>query len=107
MPHPSHPRRPKLVAAALLACLYPAAARAADKPSAPAEPKIWKQTPDEAQVVAATFVGGKGNEWLVSGGFQPDGTVVLAGNVAGPVLELPVPVQVVGADLPAPPRPSR
>ena len=41
--------------------------------------------------MTATFVGGRGNEWLAGGGFQPDGTVVLAGNVAGPVLELPVP----------------
>lgn len=70
--------------------------------SAPAEPKFWKDSPDQAQVLAATFVGGKGHEWLVGGGFQPDGTIVLVGNVAGPLLELSVPVQVLGTDLPAP-----
>lgn len=66
------------------------------------KPKLWKDVPDRAEIASATFLGGKGHEWLVSGGFQPDGTVVLVGNVAGPVLELPVPVNVIGTDLPAP-----
>ena len=66
------------------------------------QPKYWKDAPDQAKVLAATYLGGKGHEWLVAGGFQPDGTIVLAGNVAGPVFELPVPTQVIGTDL-APP----
>lgn len=70
--------------------------------NASADPKFWKDSPEQAQVLAATFIGGKGNEWLVGGGFQPDGTIVLVGNVAGPTLELSVPVQVLGTDLPAP-----
>jgi hypothetical protein len=71
--------------------------------NASAEPKFWKESPDQAQVLAATFIGGKGNEWLVGGGFQPDGTIVLVGNVVGLTFELPVPVQILGTDLPAPP----
>lgn len=52
----------------------------------PEAPKFWKDIPEQADVLAATFLGGKGNEWLVSGGFQPDGTVVVVGNVIGPFL---------------------
>src|SRR4051794_30237563 len=73
----------------------------------PAKMKFWEDTPDQADVLAATYVGGKGHEWLVGGGFQPDGTVVLTGNVLGPVLELAVPVQVLGEDRPAPPEAKR
>jgi hypothetical protein len=67
------------------------------------EPRFWKEAPHPAEVMAATFLGGPGHEWIVSGGFQPDGTIVLVGNVAGPQLELAAPVRVVGSDLPAPP----
>lgn len=63
---------------------------------------IWGNTGDGADVLAATFLGGKGHEWLAAGGFQPDGTVVLVGNVLGPTLEMPVEVKVIGTDLPAP-----
>jgi hypothetical protein len=42
-------------------------------------------TPADAKVVTATFLGGKGHEWLVGGGWQPDGAVILAGNVIGPL----------------------
>ena len=70
--------------------------------AAPEAPKFWKDIPERADVLAATFLGGKGNEWLVSGGFQPDGTVVVVGNVIGPVLELSKPAMVIGTDLPAP-----
>lgn len=38
---------------------------------------------DQADVVSVTFLGGKGHEFLCDGGFQRDGTVVLAGNVIG------------------------
>jgi hypothetical protein len=65
-------------------------------------PKFWKDIPEQADVMAATFIGGKGNEWLVSGGFQPDGTVVVVGNVLGPVFELSKPATVIGTDLPPP-----
>lgn len=75
-----------------------------DAPPFPA--KYWKEAPDQAEVRAATYIGGKGTEWLVSGGFQGDETIVLAGNVLGPVLELPVEVKVLGADLPAPAEPK-
>jgi hypothetical protein len=71
------------------------------------QPLTWPDTPDRAEVLAATFLGGKGHEWLVAGGFAPDGTVVLVGNVLGPTLDLPVPVRVLGEDLPPPQEPKR
>lgn len=64
--------------------------------------RTWKESTEPAEVVAATFLGGKGNEWLAAGGFQPDGSVVLAGNVLGSTLELSAPTKVIGADRPAP-----
>lgn len=70
------------------------------------KPRFWKDVPDQADVMAATFLGGKGHEWLVSGGIQSDGTVVVVGNVLGPTLELAVPVKVIGTDLAAPPEPK-
>ncbi len=70
------------------------------EPASPEPLKFWKDIPEQADVMAATFIGGKGNEWLVSGGFQPDGTVVVIGNVIGPVFELPKPAGVIGTDLP-------
>jgi hypothetical protein len=103
----------KLALGSLLAlplfCVGPLAL-AAEKPPAspPSEPKLWKQTSDQAQILAATFIGGRGNEWLAAGAFAPDGTMVLAGNVAGPLLEFPdMQVQVIGTDLPAPPAAER
>ncbi|MEI6231570.1 MAG: hypothetical protein WCT04_00855 [Planctomycetota bacterium] len=70
-------------------------------------PKFWKDIPERAEVLNATFLGGKGNEWLVAGGFQPDGAVVVVGNVLGPVFELSVPTSVIGTDLPPPPATKR
>jgi len=69
--------------------------------------RFWKDVPDQAEVVAATFLGGKGHEWLIGGGFQFDGTIVLAGNVRGPVFEMPIAEKVIGTDLdkPAEPKP--
>ena len=58
----------------------------------------WADRPDQAQVLSASFLGGKGTEWLTDGGFQPDGTVVLCGNVFGSVFEMPVKVKVIGTD---------
>lgn len=60
--------------------------------------RYWPARPDQAVVLAATFLGGKGHEFLVDGGFQPDGTVVLVGNVMGVPLELGVPETVLGKD---------
>jgi hypothetical protein len=54
---------------------------------------------DGATVVSASFFGGIGNEWLAAGGFAPDGTVVLAGNVIGPEFQE---ASVLGRDGPKP-----
>ncbi|WP_439631663.1 hypothetical protein [Gemmata sp.] len=89
--------------------LFAFAALAALAAPAPAQPKpdrTWKPPADGVEVVAATFLGGKGTEWLASGGFQPDGRVVLVGNVLGPTFEVPVKVGVIGTDLPAPAEPK-
>jgi hypothetical protein len=59
---------------------------------------FWPERPWQAEVLTATFIGGKGHEWLVGGGFQPDGTVVVAGNVAGGVFDLGVRATVIGRD---------
>jgi hypothetical protein len=66
----------------------------------------FRNTPDQAAVVAASSLGGKGTEWLAGGGFQPDGTVVAAGTALGPVLELGVNAAVIGTDAPPPPAPQ-
>jgi hypothetical protein len=96
-------------AAALIGCgcylLSISSSQGADKPSG--QVKFWKEVSDPAQVLAATFLGGKGHEWLASGGFQPDGTIVLVGNVIGPVMDLSPAAKVIGTDLPPPPAPQR
>ena len=86
-----------LVTALLLASV----ARADEKPK-----RIRKTSPDGVEVLAATFLGGSGTEWLASGGFQPDGKVVLVGNVLGSTFDLPGPVGVIGTDRPAPADPE-
>ena len=58
----------------------------------------FAKTPDQAQVVAATYLGGNGTEWLAGGGFQPDGTVVVAGVALGPKLDLGGRETVLGRD---------
>jgi hypothetical protein len=88
-----------------LACLSAACvAASAAEPRADSKPEKYflKESANQAQVVTATFLGGKGHEWLVGGGWQPDGSVVLAGNVLGPKLELGAAAAVIGADLPPP-----
>jgi hypothetical protein len=50
---------------------------------------------DGVKVVSAGFFGSGGHEWLVAGGFSPDGTVILAGNVLGPEFR---PAMVLGQD---------
>ena len=69
----------------------------------------FKDSPDQATVAAATYLGGEGTEWLVGGGFQPDGTVVLVGNALGPALRVAGKDAAVigGRDAPAPPPPQR
>jgi hypothetical protein len=65
--------------------------------------RFWPAPADPVKVVRATFLGGAGTEFLVGGGFQPDGSVILVGNCLGPRLGLSVPEKVLGPDLPAPP----
>lgn len=61
--------------------------------------KKFEKTPDRAEVLAATYLGGSGTEWLVSGGVQPDGTIVAAGVCLGPELNLGIKATVLGKDL--------
>lgn len=65
---------------------------------------FWPDRPDQGEVTTASFLGGAGNEWLVGGDFLPDKTLVLAGNVAGPVFDLGVAPVILGTDG-APPAP--
>ncbi len=68
----------------------------------------FKQTPDQAQVVAASLLGGSGTEWLVGGGFQPDGSVIAVGTTLGPTLELSgKAIRVLGVDTVAPKKPEQ
>ena len=59
------------------------------KNATPAEP---------VRVLSAGLLGGAGTEWLAGGGFQADGTIVLAGVALGPVLDLGVKETVLGKD---------
>ena len=45
--------------------------------------KKFAETPDQAKVMIASPLGGEGTEFFTSGGFQPDGTIVLVGNYLG------------------------
>ncbi len=63
----------------------------------------WPDRADRAEVVTAGFLGGKGNEWLVGGGFRPDGALVLVGNGIGGDFELPAGAKVLGPDGVRPP----
>ena len=68
----------------------------------------YADAPGKATPVLATCLGGPGTEWLVGGGFAPDGSALVAGVALGPVLELAgVKAQVIGTDTPAPPTPER
>ncbi|MEI7765860.1 MAG: hypothetical protein WCJ97_00325 [Phycisphaerae bacterium] len=59
---------------------------------------FWPARADQAEVVTASFLGGAGNEWLIGGDFLPDKTLILAGNVAGPVFDLGVKPTILGND---------
>lgn len=91
---------PAFIALFLAVTLAPGA-HAQAKPN-----RIWKSSPDGVEILAATFLGGSGTEWLASGGFQPDGAIVLVGNVLGPTFDVPGQVGVIGADLPPPAEPK-
>src|SRR3954469_22387722 len=100
-------RWPVACAVGLLAALAGLSLRAADSRYVELSRKFGK-TRDQAKVVAASYLGGPGTEWLVSGGFQPDGTVVVAGTALGPALEIGSgPVKVLGTDEPPPGAPQR
>jgi len=58
----------------------------------------FAQTPDQAAVLLSSYFGGTGTEWLTGGGFQPDGTLVLAGVALGPDLDLGPKTIVLGRD---------
>ncbi len=81
---------------ALLAC---AGARAALPASRFDEfTKKFARTADRAEIITSTYVGSAGTEWLAGGGFQPDGTLVVAGTSLGPTLDLGTPATVLGTD---------
>jgi hypothetical protein len=97
---------------------YATAIEAAAKPPNPTVPEGQKRSPhalqggpmhyfpdraDAAVPLVATFIGGPGPEWLVGGGFLPDGTVLLVGNVQGGVFDLGTKATVLGADATRPP----
>jgi hypothetical protein len=65
------------------------------------------KAPDQAKLVRSSLLGTAGTEWFCGGGFQPDGTIVLAGVSLGPTLDFPgVSPVVLGVDQPAPPVPQ-
>lgn len=59
---------------------------------------------DGVEIVSASYFGGSGHEWLVAGGFSPDGGIVLAGNVLGPEFG---PSEILGSDGTPPNLPKR
>ena len=65
--------------------------------------RFWPEPANPVKVLSATFLGGTGTEFLIGGGVQPDGTVVLVGNSLGPKLGLEPAEKVLGPDQPAPP----
>ncbi len=94
--------------AALTALLAVAPASAQPKTRYHEFTKKFAKTSDQAKVVSATYLGGPGTEWLVAGGFQPDGTIVVAGTSLGPTLAIGSgKPKVLGTDAPAPPEPER
>jgi hypothetical protein len=95
-------------AAALLALAGLASTAAAPESRYRQYSKKFAKTSDRARVVAATYLGGPGTEWLVAGGFQSDGTIVVAGTALGPSLEIgSEQPKVLGTDGPAPSAPKR
>ena len=56
--------------------------------------------------VVASPLGSTGTEWISCGGFQPDGTLVLAGVTLGPGFDLPGVTEVIIGQDQAPPAPQ-
>ncbi|MCC5843866.1 MAG: hypothetical protein JJU05_06400 [Verrucomicrobia bacterium] len=48
----------------------------------------YANPPDAARPLAASYLGGSGDEYLIAGDFLPDGTLYLAGNAFGPEFDL-------------------
>ncbi|MFP4106009.1 MAG: hypothetical protein ACLFVU_07955 [Phycisphaerae bacterium] len=70
--------------------------------------KRFKENADQAKVISSTYLGGSGTEWLVGGGFQPDGSITLVGTSLGPQLSIAgKDADVIGTDLRAPNKPER
>ena len=56
-----------------------------------------------AKPMVSSYLGGSGDEYLIGGAFQRDGTLYLAGNAFGPSFNLAAAsVQVLGEDQPSP-----
>ena len=59
----------------------------------------WNDPEDKATPLAATFLGGSGNEWLAAGAFKKDGSVIVVGNFIGATFSLDkVRVHILGKD---------
>ncbi|MCC5829025.1 MAG: hypothetical protein JJU36_06210 [Phycisphaeraceae bacterium] len=91
----------KILAAPMAAAMLLTTPAIGDQPDLGLRP-IARDRDDQAQVLHASFLGGSGHEWLAAGGFQADGTIVVAGNVIGQELNLGTRTSVLGRDLPAP-----
>jgi hypothetical protein len=67
----------------------------------------YKNPPHPVEGVTASYLGGSGTEWLVGGGFLPDGTIVLAGTTLGPEFDITDADRqaVLGSDTDAPDTP--
>ncbi len=76
----------------------PAGQSRSDKAQRGGNLRYWPKRGDAAEVVTASFLGGAGEQWLVDGGFQPDGSMVLVGNGVGGNFALPVRMTVLGRD---------
>lgn len=64
----------------------------------------FHRPPDVAQPIAASYVGGGGNEYIAGAAFLPDGALILAGNSLGPRFEpRGAQVRVLGRDTAAAP----
>lgn len=98
--------RPVLVIAAMLLPLAGFAQERSEKAKKGGSPQFWPEVADQVDPMVATFLGGKGTEWLSGGGFQADGTIVLVGTCLGPELSIGKAETVIGTDMPSPAEPK-
>jgi len=64
-----------------------------------------RESPNPAKVVTATFVGGKGSEWLSAGIFLPSGDILVCGVTLDADITLRgVKAKAIGTDIPPLPR---